>query len=93
MRHPRYLQLSLALLGYVLVANYLAGYVIWLVWLPAMYVMILFEDRELRERFGAEHEEYSREVPRLIPELRGRAGVARREGEDEERSARGSHRS
>jgi protein-S-isoprenylcysteine O-methyltransferase Ste14 len=66
-RHPRYLQFLLALLGYSLVGNYLALYVAWLLWIPGIYVTTAFEERELRERFGEEYERYSREVPRFIP--------------------------
>jgi len=84
-RHPRYLQMSLALLGYVLVANYLAGYVIWLVWLPAMYVVALLEDRELRERFGEDYEHYSLQVPRFLPEMRQRSRVAAQHGDEADR--------
>ena len=75
-RHPRYLQMGLALLGYALVTNYLSTYVLALLWLPGMYVTVLFEERELRERYGAEYDEYCRKVPRLLPRLR-RADVRR----------------
>jgi protein-S-isoprenylcysteine O-methyltransferase Ste14 len=75
-RHPRYLQMAVALLGYALVANYLSSYVLALLWLPGMYVTVLFEERELRERYGAEYDEYCRKVPRLVPRLR-RADVRR----------------
>ncbi len=68
-RHPRYLQYLLAALGYALVANYPAVYLTWLLWLPGVYITVLFEERELRQRFGAEYEQYCREVPRFIPRL------------------------
>ena len=68
-RHPRYLQYVLALLGYTLVTNYPAVYLAWLLWLPGMYVTVVFEERELRQRFGQEYEEYCREVPRFLPRL------------------------
>ena len=64
-RHPRYLQLWLVLLGYALVANYLATYAIWLLWVPAAYVTTWFEERELRERFGDEYARYCQQVPRF----------------------------
>jgi protein-S-isoprenylcysteine O-methyltransferase Ste14 len=84
-RHPRYLQMSVALLGWVLVANYLAGYVIWLVWLLAMYVVALLEEQELRERFGKDYERYSLEVPRFLPEMRQRGRVAVQQGDEADR--------
>jgi protein-S-isoprenylcysteine O-methyltransferase Ste14 len=32
---------------------------------------VLLEERELRDRFGAEYEEYCRRVPRYIPKRGG----------------------
>jgi protein-S-isoprenylcysteine O-methyltransferase Ste14 len=69
-RHPRYLQMGLALLGYALVTNHLSTYVLALLWLPGVYVIVLFEEYELRERYGAEYDQYCREVPRFLPRLR-----------------------
>jgi protein-S-isoprenylcysteine O-methyltransferase Ste14 len=41
----------------------------------------LVEERELRERFGDEYEEYQRHVPRWVPRMRAWAGKSRvREG-------------
>jgi protein-S-isoprenylcysteine O-methyltransferase Ste14 len=84
-RHPRYLQMSLGLLGCVLVANYLAGYVTWLAWLPMMYVVAVLEERELRERFGEDYERYSLEVPRFLPRVRRRGGVGAQQGDEADR--------
>ena len=66
-RHPRYVQLWLALLAYALVANYLTVYIFWLLWMPAIYAITILEERELRRRLGQEHEAYCREVPRFLP--------------------------
>lgn len=71
-RHPRYLQMGLALLGYALVANFLSSYVLVLLWLPGVYVIVVFEERELRVRFGTEYDDYCREVPRFLPHIGGR---------------------
>lgn len=72
-RHPRYVQVLLALLAYALVCNYLAVYVLFLTGLVWLNLVARVEERELRERFGAEYEAYSARVPRFVPKL----GVSR----------------
>ncbi len=69
-RHPRYAQITLTLLGYALVTNYLAVYAVFLLWLPAMYGISVLEERELRDRFGNDYERYSSGLPRFVPRLR-----------------------
>jgi isoprenylcysteine carboxyl methyltransferase (ICMT) family protein YpbQ len=71
-RHPRYVQVALALLGFTLIANYLAPYVIFALWLPVLYLIVRLEERELRERFGQAYEVYCRKVPRFMPRTRRR---------------------
>jgi protein-S-isoprenylcysteine O-methyltransferase Ste14 len=66
-RHPRYVQISVALLGWALLANHLVGYVIVLAWLPALLAVVALEERELRDRFGAAWEAYAARVPRFLP--------------------------
>jgi protein-S-isoprenylcysteine O-methyltransferase Ste14 len=66
-RHPRYLQLYLSFLGCAFIANYLALYLVVALWLPGIYVIVLLEEKELRDRFGPAYEEYCRRVPRFIP--------------------------
>jgi protein-S-isoprenylcysteine O-methyltransferase Ste14 len=68
-RHPRYAQFFVALGGYALIANYLGAYLVWLAWLPGVYVLVWFEERELRDRFGQEYDDYCRQVPRFVPKL------------------------
>jgi protein-S-isoprenylcysteine O-methyltransferase Ste14 len=70
-RHPRYVGFLLALIGYALIANYLATYIVFALCLPGFYLVVILEERELRERFGQEYEEYCRRVPRFVPRLRG----------------------
>ncbi len=72
LRHPRYVQVGLGLAAIALFANYLAVYLTLAAYFPLVYLVVLLEERELRERFGEEYERYSREVPRFVPRLRGR---------------------
>jgi protein-S-isoprenylcysteine O-methyltransferase Ste14 len=57
----------LALLGYALIANYLALYLVFALWLPALSLIVRLEESELRERFGPAYEEYCCRVPRFVP--------------------------
>jgi protein-S-isoprenylcysteine O-methyltransferase Ste14 len=70
LRHPRYAQLTLALLGWALLSNYLVSYLIFGLWLPVLWATVLLEERELRDRFGAEWDAYARRVPRFLPRRR-----------------------
>ena len=70
-RHPRYVQMLVALAGYALIANRLASYVVVALWLPAILVIVALEERELREHFGETYADYCRRVPRFIPQIRG----------------------
>lgn len=66
-RHPRYVQLFVALAGWSLLANYAASYAVCALWIPGVWVMARLEERELRERFGPAYEEYCRRVPAFVP--------------------------
>ena len=57
----------LALLGWALRSNYLVSYLIFGLWLPVLWATVLLEERELRDRFGAEWDAYARRVPRFLP--------------------------
>jgi LPXTG-motif cell wall-anchored protein len=70
-RHPRYLQMTIALLGYALIANFPAVYGALLVWCAGIWLVVILEERELRERFGEAYRIYCRQVPRFVPRLRG----------------------
>ena len=71
MRHPRYVQFLVAIIGYALIANYLAGYLVVALWVPGIYVIALLEEKELRDHFGDVYQAYCRKVPRFLPRLRG----------------------
>lgn len=66
-RHPRYIQVFLALLGWAMLANYPAGYLAALLWVPFVLSIIRLEERELQRRFGAAYDEYAARVPRFWP--------------------------
>jgi len=66
-RHPRYVAITLGIGGFCLFANYQGLYLMWVAMVPALYLLVLMEERELRERFGHAYVEYSRQVPRFLP--------------------------
>ena len=67
MRHPRYVQLLLAFLAYALFANWVSCYVAFVVTLVAVRLVVVLEERELLQRFGAEYAEYMKSTPRFLP--------------------------
>lgn len=72
MRHPRYVEFSLALVAWSLLANFVGLYWMTAATLVLLYLIVLMEERELRERFGQEYVDYAAQVPRFIPRLRSR---------------------
>ena len=66
-RHPRYLEIVMALIFYALFTNYLAAYVILVASVPTLLAIIHIEERELRDRFGEEYVRYCARVPRFWP--------------------------
>lgn len=67
MRHPRYVEFSLALVAWSLFSNYAGLYLMTAVTLVLLYLIVILEERELRERYGQEYVDYSARVPRFIP--------------------------
>ena len=53
--------------AYALAANYVGGYVVAVLTIPALHLVVLLGERELSERFGAAYDEYRARVPRYIP--------------------------
>ncbi len=66
-RHPRYLDLSISLLGQALLSNYAAAYVAFLIVAVLLPLVILLEERELQQRYGAPYSAYRDTVPAIIP--------------------------
>lgn len=69
-RHPRYVEAMLVVLGYALVANFVGTYLLFVVSIPVLYAVAMLEERELRDRFGKEYDQYCRAVPRFLPRAR-----------------------
>ncbi len=70
-RHPRYVEVGFGLAAIALFTDYLATYALAAAYIPTIYLVVLLEERELRERFGEEYDQYSRRVPRFLPRLGG----------------------
>jgi protein-S-isoprenylcysteine O-methyltransferase Ste14 len=70
-RHPRYVGMLSAITAIALFTNYLASYMVAVVYVPLIYLVTVLEERELSARFGAAHREYCRRVPRFVPRLWG----------------------
>jgi protein-S-isoprenylcysteine O-methyltransferase Ste14 len=66
-RHPRYVEALLVMASLALIANNLASYVNWIIGIPGVLLVVHIEERELRDRFGAEYEAYCARVPRFVP--------------------------
>jgi protein-S-isoprenylcysteine O-methyltransferase Ste14 len=70
-RNPRYLEFLLLSFIYVAFANFSGVWVLYALTFPAIHLVVLLEEPELRARFGEEYVEYCRRVPRYIPKRRG----------------------
>jgi protein-S-isoprenylcysteine O-methyltransferase Ste14 len=69
-RHPRYLSAGLAVIAVALFVDYVGVYFLILLLFSLGYPMLIFEEKELVDRFGEEYRQYQREVPRILPRLR-----------------------
>ena len=75
MRHPRYVAMSFGITAMALLTNYLALYLIALIYVPLIYMVSVLEERELSLRFGAAYRDYCARVPRFIPRFRESRGI------------------
>jgi protein-S-isoprenylcysteine O-methyltransferase Ste14 len=71
-RHPRYTAGWLGLLALACFTNYLAIYGLLVVYVPVIYAVTVFEERELAQRFGVAYARYRERAPRFVPWLPGR---------------------
>lgn len=69
-RHPRYVEVMLGVLAYALFSNHLGPYILFAASLPVVHLLVLLEERELMDRFGAEYEQYRSRVPPYLPRRR-----------------------
>ena len=61
--------MAVGTLAFATFSNYLGAYLVVLAFLPALHLVVLLEERELRDRFGEEYAAYCERVPRYIPRL------------------------
>jgi len=69
-RHPRYVEVVLFTFAYAAFANYAGSWVMAVLSLPFLHAVVVMEERELAQRFGAAWVEYRTRVPRYLPRLR-----------------------
>ena len=69
-RHPRYVEVVLATFAYAAIANYVGCWIMVIAMVPLLHLVVVLEERELVERFGAAYRDYATRVPRYIPRLR-----------------------
>jgi len=66
-RNPRYIESLFFVLAYACVANHSGTWALAVLSVPAIHIIVLLEESELRNRFGTEYDDYCRRVPRWIP--------------------------
>lgn len=66
-RHPRYVSVAFGMLAAAVFCNYQSLWIVTVLMFPALYGIVLLEERELVDRFGEAYVDYSRRVPRFVP--------------------------
>jgi protein-S-isoprenylcysteine O-methyltransferase Ste14 len=69
-RHPRYVEFTLGMIGWALFVNYLGLYAMIALCFVLLWFIVLIEERELRARFGQAYVDYSARVPRFVPRIK-----------------------
>ncbi|HSM05070.1 MAG TPA: isoprenylcysteine carboxylmethyltransferase family protein [Longimicrobiales bacterium] len=69
-RHPRYLGFMVGSLGWTMMANHGATYIVAALLVPLVWGLIVLEERELVARFGDRYLDYRARVPALVPRAR-----------------------
>ena len=69
-RHPIYTGMLGAILTTALARNSIAALIGFVLILAGLYLKLQHEEQFLRARFGSAYDEYTREVPSLVPRLR-----------------------
>ncbi len=66
-RNPRYAGMIAAVAGACILAGSRWALAVSGIWLLLVFAVILFEEREMRVRFGSVYRDYCRAVPRFLP--------------------------
>jgi len=70
MRNPMYLSVTVIVLGEVLLSGSRPLLLYWAIWFVAVNLFVIgYEEPNLRRRFGASYERYTREVRRWRPKV------------------------
>jgi protein-S-isoprenylcysteine O-methyltransferase Ste14 len=69
-RHPRYVEITLATFAYAAIANYVGCWILAILTIPMIHVVVILEERELTDRFGDAYREYATRVPRYFPRIK-----------------------
>ena len=70
-RHPRYVEITLATFAYAAIANYVGCWILAILTIPVIHLVVILEERELMDRFGDAYREYATRVPRYLPRRKG----------------------
>ena len=78
-RNPRYVEVVLGVFAYAAFSNYVGAYLMGMVTVPVIHLIVILEEKELRDRFGEEYIAYCARVPRYIPNWGGATATSGRD--------------